>query len=104
MERVTSGNRSRKAAHTALKVKGDLINCWLEGERAHQITEDCFVVTFLFPGHYHKHKRDLLHMVITPHKGVYGQKLLKGLAAQLEGAINVPGLRTSSCWSLAKMR
>jgi len=34
-------------------------------------------------------------VVVTPHEGVDGQKLLKGLAAQLEGAINVPGLSTA---------
>ena len=86
---------SKGRPHCSLKVKGDLSNCWLEGKSAHQITEDCFVVTFLLPRHDNKHERNLLHVVVTPHEGVDGQKLLKRLAAQLEGAINVPGLSTA---------
>lgn len=63
---------SKGRPHWSLKVKGDLNKCWLEGKRAHQITEDCFVVTFLLLGHDHKHDRNLLHVVFTPHEGVYG--------------------------------
>lgn len=72
---------SKGHPHCSLKVKGDLVHHWLEGKHAGQSTEDCFVITFLLPGHDYKYERDLFHVIVIPHECVYGQKLLEGVAA-----------------------
>ena len=79
---MTSGNRCRKAAHTALSKSRVTLSGLLAGRGARSPNYGGLLCSHL-------------HVVITPHKGVYGQKLLKGLAAQLEGAIDVPGLSTA---------